>query len=610
MTDQSNTTEPVSTPSGTGRSRAVTGLRAGVAAMLVGAVLVGTGVVATTSASDQPSCPDGSALLARYDLVEGVYQATSGSDVTINDGTPTGGTWTSTSLVSAVVVKGGPGSATTTVDPAQLAGIFDNSQLAPVDGVIPEIQSLQFCTPVNLLATVPSPQPYSVTLAARTCPTYGDIIANRNRNNLQESLEDLGPNTNYGPGQVVNPAQEAAPPQDNCSPLTGWNFQWGTGITGKSPATENLSTVTGQNAIATTVASVPELDAAGNPTGRDLPGAVTYTLTPDQVDRASRGSLWIQGGTKALPLGDGSLSFGALRCATDNYNGDNVEYVRFPKDARHAYCFAYYVAQPPEPVSITVRKQLTPYSPGGTTFEFTGDTSFIPGGTFTLRPGTTGGSAEINFVRAADVAWTVAETVPEGWTLESLECTEPASGRQVVVDGAAFTANLAEGDAITCTYTNDKGSEPTTTTTSTTTSTTTTSTTTTTTEPTTTTESTTTTTESTTTTEPTTTTTESTTSTTAPATTSIPSTTAPPTSGPTSTPPPTTGEVSSNTSAADVGGEVLVRTDVTPDDARANGRTGLAFTGGNGTPLLIAGVVLLILGATLSAVSWQRRRIS
>ena len=39
-------------------------------------------------------------------------------------------------------------------------------------------------------------------------------------------------------------------------------------------------------------------------------------------------------------------------------------------------------------------------------------------------------------MRAADVAWTVGETVPNGWTLESLACTEPASGRDVTVDGS------------------------------------------------------------------------------------------------------------------------------------------------------------------------------
>ena len=569
--------DPTSSP-----SRATTGLRAGVAAMLIGAVLVGVGVVATTSASDEPTCPDGSTTIAHLDLVDGVYlSSTDGSPVTITDGTATGGTWTSTELVSAVVVKGGPGSSTTTIDPAQLAGVFDNSQLAPVDSVVPQITSVQFCGPEAPVVAQSAPNGYRVTLAARTCPAYTDIIANRNRNNIQESLEDLGPDTNYTGGEAVSPVKEAAAPQDNCSPLTGWDFQWGTGITGKSPSTANLSTVTGQNAIATTTASVPELDAAGNPTGGTIEGAVTYTLTDAQVSQAAAGNLWIQGGTKALPLGDGSTSFGALRCATDNYNGDNVEYVRFPTDARHAYCFAYYVAEPPEPVSITVRKQLTERSPGGTTFEFTGDTSFIPGGTFTLRPERTGGSAEITFVRAADVAWTVGENVPASWTLESLECTEPASGRDVTVDGSTFVANLAEGDQITCTFTNDLAPEPTTTTT----------------EPTTTT------------TEPTTTTTPSTTTTEPPVPTTEPpsptTTAAPTTSAPTTTASPTT---TSPDDGAEVAGNVTIRTATTPDDARASRSGALAFTGGSTTWLLVIGIVALIGGATLSAVSWSRRR--
>jgi hypothetical protein len=556
-------------------SRATTGLRAGVAAMLIGAVLVGVGVVATTSASDEPTCPDGSTTIAHLDLVDGVYlSSTDGSPVTITDGTATGGSWTSTELVSAVVVKGGPGSSTTTIDPAQLAGVFDNSQLAPVDSVVPQITSVQFCGPEAPVVAQSAPNGYSVTLAARTCPAYTDIIANRNRNNIQESLEDLGPDTNYTGGEAVSPVKEAAAPQDNCSPLTGWDFQWGTGITGKSPSTANLSTVTGQNAVATTTASVPELDAAGNPTGATIEGAVTYTLTDAQISQAAAGNLWIQGGTKALPLGDGSTSFGALRCATDNYNGDNVEYVRFPTDARHAYCFAYYVAEPPEPVSITVRKQLTERSPGGTTFEFTGDTSFIPGGTFTLRPERTGGSAEITFVRAADVAWTVGENVPANWTLESLECTEPASGRDVTVDGSTFVANLAEGDQITCTFTNDLAPEPTTTTT-----------------------------------EPTTTTTPSTTTTESTTTTST-TTTEPPV--PTTEPPsPTTTASPSTTSpddGAEVAGTVTIRTVTTPDDARASRSGALAFTGGSTMLLLVIGIIALIGGATLSAVSWTKRR--
>jgi hypothetical protein len=57
-----------------------------------------------------------------------------------------------------------------------------------------------------------------------------------------------------------------------------------------------------------------------------------------------------------------------------------------------------------------------------------------------------------------------------------------------------------------------------------------------------------------------------------------------------------------------VGGEVVIRTEVTPDDAAANAPDTLAFTGGSSTPVLVLGIVLLIAGATLSAVSWQRRR--
>ena len=567
--------------------RSTRGLRVGLAAMLVGAMLVVVGALSTTSAAGQPDCPTGMVAVATYEVVDGRYvAATGGGDVTVVDGTATGGTWTSTELVSAVVVKGGPGSATTTIDPAQLAGTFDNSRLTPVAGVVPDIVSVRFCGPDGRVGAMaaPGPTPYTVTLAARTCPAYTDIIANRNRNNIQESLEDLGPDTNYSGGEVVNPVKEAAAPQDNCSPLTGWDFQWGTGITGKSPSTANLSTVTGQNAIATTTASVPELDAAGNDTGRTIEGAVVYQLTEDQITRAGNGSLWLQGGTKAAALGDGTLSFGALRCATDNYNGDNVEYVRYPTDARNVFCYAYYVAQPPEPVSIKVVKQLTERSPGGTTFDFTGDTSFIPGGTFTLRPGSAGGSAEITFVRAADVSWTVGETVPTGWTLDSLECTEPRSGRDVTVSGSQFVANLAEGDSIVCTFTNDLSPTPTSTSTSSTTSssttTTSTSTTTSTTEP------------------PTTTT----------STTEAPTTTGPPTTAPTTTAPTTTAAVTSTTAASEVGGEVVIRTQVTPNDATATTPDSLAFTGGSSTPVLVLGIVLLIAGATLSAVSWQRRR--
>ena len=71
-----------------------------------------------------------------------------------------------------------------------------------------------------------------VTFAARVCDTYTDISANKARNNIQESLKDLGPDTNYPPGELVNPDREAEG-QLKCRPLANWRFTLGTGIAGQ-----------------------------------------------------------------------------------------------------------------------------------------------------------------------------------------------------------------------------------------------------------------------------------------------------------------------------------------------------------------------------------------
>ena len=84
-----------------------------------------------------------------------------------------------------------------------------------------------------------------VTFAARVCEDYSQITANRARNNIQESLRDLGPNTPYGtfvsPGRFVpnevDPAIEAEfqppPPAPGCRPLAGWKFKLGRGYVTK-----------------------------------------------------------------------------------------------------------------------------------------------------------------------------------------------------------------------------------------------------------------------------------------------------------------------------------------------------------------------------------------
>src|SRR5689334_8767099 len=62
-----------------------------------------------------------------------------------------------------------------------------------------------------------------LTLAARTCPSYTDITANKARNNIMESLRDLGPDTPYRDGENVDPLIEEQV-QPNCRPLPGWRF--------------------------------------------------------------------------------------------------------------------------------------------------------------------------------------------------------------------------------------------------------------------------------------------------------------------------------------------------------------------------------------------------
>ncbi len=67
-----------------------------------------------------------------------------------------------------------------------------------------------------------------VTLAARECDEYTDIRANLARNDVMESLQDLGEDTLYSSGDQVDPRTEQAG-QPDCRPLVGWRFTFGDG---------------------------------------------------------------------------------------------------------------------------------------------------------------------------------------------------------------------------------------------------------------------------------------------------------------------------------------------------------------------------------------------
>jgi hypothetical protein len=309
---------------------------------------------------------------------------------------------------------------------------------------------------------------FLVTYAARSCPSYTDVTANLARNDIQESLRDLGADTLYTSGEPISPAKEQQG-QPNCTPIVGWKFTLGSNyVTRADDGTwGSLSKVTGAfDTSIVTRPSVPLLDSQGDPTGTRLPGAVTVALTDDQAQLASQyGQLWLQGGVPGDPVLDKlypqKYGFAALRCAIDNLNGDNVETLQYPQGVRHIFCYAYYVTPPPTSGTIIVRKQVTdPTATAQQAFSYEGNISYTSDHTFTLNA-SYGKSAQTTFIRGAtgsgDAPWSFSEEPLAGWKLTGLDCTSALGTSTTTTDRATGEASvrLGPGDTVTCTYSNE-----------------------------------------------------------------------------------------------------------------------------------------------------------
>ena len=100
-------------------------LRVGVALMLVGGSTLGLGLVQTTTASMQPSCPGGTQLIAKFEWSGRHYDfdgpAGNGSVVNIGNDRDDGGTWTSSKPVSNVIVSAVTTGSTTAVSAGRVA---------------------------------------------------------------------------------------------------------------------------------------------------------------------------------------------------------------------------------------------------------------------------------------------------------------------------------------------------------------------------------------------------------------------------------------------------------------------------------------------------------
>jgi len=175
-------------------------------------------------------------------------------------------------------------------------------------------------------------------------------------------------------------------------------------------------------------------------------------LTDDEVAQATKSNLWVQGGTQTAPVADPDVyAFGALRCATDNVNGDNVEYVAYPTGKNHVFCFAYYVSPAPTAGTINVVKKLIPTDAPSQEIPFQGDVSYAEGGLFSIKAsGKAPGTA--SFIRAGGRTWSFQEKLPAGLVLADLRCTS-AHGSTSTINGGAVSVALLPGDTVTCTYT-------------------------------------------------------------------------------------------------------------------------------------------------------------
>lgn len=315
-------------------------------------------------------------------------------------------------------------------------------------------------------ASAETPSPLEVTYVARVCDSYSDIMANKARNDIQESLFNLGPDSTYPSGGIVDPsAEQAGSPA--CRPLSGWRFSTGRGITGKSPATENLSTVTSLfRSDIVTEASTPLLDAHGAPVlgpggqPETIEGAATVQLSAAEAAWAQAGrTVWVEGGTPGQPLnGRTDLGFGALRCAQDALNGDNVDAVTFPQSRTHVFCYYYAVSPPPPPGTITVVKSVNGVQ--GDSFDFQGNISYNAGGAFSLSASPSS-DGSVDFVRGATLGstteppWSFTELAKPGWQAPGPATCVSQTGQSVIsTPDATTTVDLAPGDHVTCTYTN------------------------------------------------------------------------------------------------------------------------------------------------------------
>ncbi|MGC9668051.1 hypothetical protein ACNTMW_16030 [Planosporangium sp. 12N6] len=337
----------------------------------------------------------------------------------------------------------------------------------PFAGAAPAFAAPAFAAPAFAEPSAPAPEAtssatrYQVTFVARSCPSYEALTAGQGPGDDAETLGRPGHASPYLPGQPVDPAVEDDL-DSGCTDLPGWRFALGSG----HERTGRLSTVTGRPvSTPPTGDSTARLDATGRDTGGLLAGAVTVTLSDEQVGLAVHRQLWVQGGTPDKPVGDG-YAFGVLRCAIDGRTAGNVQWLAFPSGVRHVFCYAYYVRGAPQSGTVTVRLRTTRPVGYAQRVSFASGLSNLGDGGFALA--SSGEPVEASFTRPpGKAAYPIRPRVPEGWRLAAAACDATRSdGRKVsgraTVDPAtgAASVSVVAGETVVCTYTLEPPAPP------------------------------------------------------------------------------------------------------------------------------------------------------
>ena len=238
--------------------RATSGFRpwyAGVAVVAVGALVLGVGLLRTTLSTQAIGCAPGSELIAKFEFQGGTYVFAAGTPgvVTITSGTASGGTFSSSSAVSSVIVKGGNDWVIATFSPPQSSGTFSNAALPEVgQGNIPDVSNVQFCGLVGSATTTEAPtttttEPPTTTSEAptttttststtTTVPATTTTAAALTTTTLAPTTTTLGPTTTTAPTVTTGGASATT------SPTTTTTTTRAAGVTATSVVVGGVST--------------------------------------------------------------------------------------------------------------------------------------------------------------------------------------------------------------------------------------------------------------------------------------------------------------------------------------------------------------------------------